>query len=65
MLCEKENESSPNAHQIKGKILLAYNSYLPAINCFSNSEENFITEENQGISKTLKEKSYSKLKEVF
>ena len=58
-------EINPDAYLIKGEILYKTNKFISAVNCLAISEENYSDDEYKRDANKLKEKSYSKLKEIF
>ncbi|QDO95172.1 hypothetical protein FNB79_14720 [Formosa sediminum] len=64
-LYKERGEIESYTYELKGELLFKQKKYIPAINCFAISEENY---ENQGYKKgvkTKKEEVYTKLKKKF
>ncbi|MBP1839895.1 tetratricopeptide repeat protein [Formosa algae] len=64
-LYEERGEIESYTYELKGELLFKQKKYVPAINCFAISEENY---ENQGYKKGVKAKKeevYAKLKKKF
>lgn len=61
----EQDEICPFANELKSEILIKTDKLLPAINCLALSEENYTNEDFKRSAMSLKETTYSKLKEVF